>query len=216
MAEKTSHHKIHEKKTGIVVLLTAVAMVTEIFFGYWTQSMALLADGYHMASHVLALGLSWLAYYFSRKYASSDKYTFNKKKLLSFSGFTSAILLLIVAITMAFESFLRLITPMEINFKDAIYVAIIGLIVNIICAFILHHKHEHSDYNIRSAYLHVLADALTSIMAIIALTLGLYFNLYSLDAITGIISSIVITKWAIGLIKNSGKEIIEFVKKTKH
>jgi len=212
MVEKINHHKVHENKTGIVVLLTAIAMVTEILFGYWTQSMALLADGYHMASHVLAIGLAWVAYFFSRKYASSDKYTFNKKKLLSLSGFTSAILLLIVAITMAFESFLRLITPMEINFKDAIYVAIIGLIVNIICAFILHHKHEHSDYNIRSAYLHVLADALTSIMAITALTLGLYFNLFALDAITGIISSIVISKWALGLIKNAGKNIIEFSK----
>jgi cation diffusion facilitator family transporter len=209
-----THHQhtsaIHEKKTRFVVILTAVTMVVEIVAGYLTNSMALLADGYHMASHVFALGLSWLAYILARKYSQTDKISFRKEKLLALSGFTSAIGLQIVAIVMGIQSFDRLFNPVKIMFKEAIFVAIIGLIVNVVSAFALHHKKEHSDHNIRSAYLHVLADGLTSITAIIALTVGLFYNLYWLDSISGILSSIVITKWAIELIRDSGKELIEY------
>lgn len=203
----------HENKTRIVVILTAVTMVLEIFFGYWTNSMALLADGYHMSSHAFALGLSWLAYFIARKYAQSDKTSFKKDKLLALSGFTSALALQAVAIVMVIQSVERFINPLTIKFSEAIFVAVIGLVVNVVSAFVLHHKKEHSDHNIRSAYLHVLADGLTSVTAIIALTVGLMYNIYSLDAVSGIISSVVITKWAFGLIRDSGKELIEFKRK---
>jgi cation diffusion facilitator family transporter len=212
--ETGDHHKdysvIHESKTRIVVILTAVTMVLEIFFGYWTNSMALLADGYHMSSHAFALGLSWLAYIFSRKYAQAENISFKKEKLLALSGFTSAIALQVVAIVMIIQSVDRFIHPLTIKFSEAIFVAVTGLLVNVISAVVLHHKKEHSDHNIRSAYLHVIADGLTSVTAIIALTVGLYYNIYSLDAISGIISSAVITKWAVELIRDSGKELIDF------
>lgn len=202
----------HERKTLIVVILTAVTMVVEIAFGYWTNSMALLADGYHMSSHVFALGLSWLAYIFARKYAQSEKISFSKEKLLALSGFTSAIMLQAIAIIMAVQSIGRLINPVTIKFSEAIFVAVTGLLVNGVSAFVLHHKKEDSDHNIRSAYLHVLADGLTSIAAIIALTAGMFFNWYSLDAISGILSSVIITKWSVDLLRNSGRDLIEFKK----
>lgn len=207
------HSLIHESKTRIVVILTAVTMVLEITFGYWTNSMALLADGYHMSSHVLALGLSWIAYVLARKYSDSDKCTFQKEKLLALSGFSSAIMLQIIAVVMAVESFQRLIDPLPIKFEEAILVAVIGLIVNALSAVFLHHDHAHTDHNIRSAYLHVIADGLTSVTAIIALTAGMFYRLYSLDAISGLISSIVITRWALQLIKNSGKTLVDFKSK---
>lgn len=127
-------------------------MVVEIFYGYWTNSMALLADGWHMASHVFALGLTWIAYYITRKYSTTDNYSFSESKLLALSGFTSAVVLFIVAIFMAIESFQRLLNPVEILFSEAIIVAIIGLFVNGISAIFLHHDHEHHDHNIHSAY----------------------------------------------------------------
>ena len=207
------HSRDHEQRTRWVVYLTAVTMVVEIVFGYWTNSMALLADGWHMASHVFALGLSWIAYVVARRYAESDIFSFNRKKLLALSGFSSAVVLQIVAIIMAIESIDRFLHPLAIKFDEAIYVAIIGLGVNGLSAFFLHHEHEHHDHNIRSAYLHVLADGLTSLTAIVALLAGKYFNFYSLDSISGIISSVVITKWAIDLMKGSGRELIDFKRK---
>lgn len=200
----------HEQRTRWVVYLTAITMVVEISYGYWTNSMALLADGYHMASHVFALGLAWVTYVVSRKYAKTEKSSFSKSKLLALSGFSSAIMLLVVAITMAIESVQRFINPLEIKFEEAIIVAIIGLIVNALSAVFLHDKHENHDHNMRSAYLHVLADGLTSVTAIIALTAGMFYKLYALDSISGILSSIIITKWSLSLILNSGKELIDF------
>lgn len=208
-----SHQHSHEIRTRFVVILTFVTMVVEIVFGYWTNSMALLADGFHMSSHTFALGLSWMAYFVVRKYAASESISFNKEKILALSGFTSALVLLFIAVLMAVQSVGRLLDPVEIRFSEAILVAIIGLVVNVISAFALHHHEEHADHNIRSAYLHVLADGLTSVTAIIALIAGMYFQLFSLDAISGIISAVVITRWAIGLIRNSGKELIEFRRK---
>lgn len=209
------HSQSHEKVTRWVLYLTAITMVVEIFFGYWTNSMALLTDGFHMASHVFALGLAWIAYFLSRKYSQSADFSFSKKKLLALSGFTGAVILLVFAVLMAFEAINRLIHPLEIRFGEAIIVAVIGLIVNGVCALFLHHGHKNHDHNIRSAYLHVLADGLTSIAAIIALTAGMFYNLYSLDSISGIISSVVITKWAIDLIKGSGKDLIDFKTSSK-
>lgn len=215
-AEEHSHSHDHshtnEQRTKWVVILTAITMVVEITFGYWTNSMALLADGWHMASHVFALGLTWIAYFVARKYSETENYSFSKTKLLALSGFTSAVVLQIVAIIMAIESFNRLLNPVEILFSQAIIVAVVGLIVNGVSALFLHHGHEHHDHNIRSAYLHVLADGLTSLTAIIALVAGMIWNIYWLDCLSGIISSIVITKWAIDLMKGSGKDLIDFRK----
>lgn len=203
----------NERKMLWVVIITALTMVTEITFGYWTNSMALLADGWHMATHTLALSLAWIAYFVSRKYAQNDKISFDKDKLLSLSGFTSAILLLVIAVFMAIESVDRMINPVKIMFSQAIIIAIIGLIINVICAFVLgYNQGDKQDYNIRSAYLHVLADALTSVAAIIALVCGMLWKIYWLDALSGIISSVIITKWSIGLIFNSGKSLINFHK----
>ena len=203
-----SHH--HEKNTRWVVILTIATMLLEIGFGYYSNSMALTAEGWHMSTHVFAIGLTWLAYFFTRKYAQHERISFEKNKLLALSGFTSAIVLQIIAVIMALESIERLIHPLPIKFIEAIFVAIIGLVVNGLSAILLHHDHEHSDHNIRAAYLHVLADGLTSVTAIIALSAGMYFNIYWLDALSGIIGSVVITSWAVQLIKGSGSELIGF------
>lgn len=210
-----NHIHTNEQKTKWVVLLTAVTMVVEIGFGYWTNSMALLADGWHMASHVFALGLTWVAYYVARKYSQTENHSFSKDKLLALSGYTSAVALLIVAVLMAVESVHRLMNPVDIFFREAIIVAVVGLIVNALSAVFLHHDHEHRDHNIHSAYLHVLADGLTSVTAIIALTIGMFWQMYWLDCLSGIISSVVITKWAIDLMKGSGKDLIDY-KKRQH
>lgn len=211
---ETEHTHINERQTRRVVYLTAAMMLVEIGFGYITNSMALLADGWHMASHVFAIGLTWIAYIISRKYAESEEFSFAQKKLLALSGFTSAVVLQIVAVLMAYESVVRLFNPLPIRFGEAIFVAVIGLLVNAVCAFFLHDNHDH-DHNIRSAYWHVLADGLTSITAIAALVVGMFYNIFTLDSVSGIISSIIISKWAIDLISGSGKELVDFSKGQK-
>jgi cation diffusion facilitator family transporter len=205
-----SHTHIYERKTKWVVYLTAITMVAEIGFGFYTNSMALLADGFHMSTHAFALGLAWLAYVMSRKYSNHSKFSFSGDKLLSLSGYSSALFLVVIAVLMAVESINRLLNPLVIKFGEAIFVAAIGLTVNVLSAIILHHDERHADHNIRAAYLHVIADGLTSITAIIALVGGMLWNIYSLDAISGILSSIIITKWSIDLIRNSGKDLIDF------
>ena len=205
------NHK-NETRSKLVVLITAVTMVLEIFFGYWTNSMALLADGWHMATHVFALALTWLAYFVARKYANTEKYTFDGKKLLSLSGFVSAVSLLVVAVFISIESVSRLLNPLEIQFREAIIVAVLGLIVNLVSAFVLHGGHD-DDHNIRAAYFHVLADALTSIAAIFALTAGIIWKIYWLDCVVGIVGAIVITKWALSLMWNAGLELVDYKKK---
>ncbi len=211
-----THVHINERKTRWVVYLTAFTMVLEIAFGYYTNSMALLADGFHMSTHAFALGLAWIAYVISRRYSNHSKFSFSGDKLLSLSGHTSAVFLLAIAVYMAIESIDRLLNPLVIRFGEAIFVASIGLVVNVVSAFILHHEEHHSDHNIKAAYMHVIADALTSVTAIIALAGGMIWNIYSLDAISGILSSIIITKWSVDLIRNSGKDLIEFVRKETH
>jgi len=215
MGHNHDHNCAHENETRskIVVFITAITMVLEIFFGYWTNSMALLADGWHMASHVFALGLSWLAYFIARKYADSKKYTFDRKKLLSLSGFINAIALLIVAVLISVESVSKLFNPLEIMFREAMIVAVIGLFVNILSAYILHGGRK-DDNNIRAAYFHVLADALTSIGAIAALTAGIIWNIQWLDRVIGLVGALVITKWALSLIWSSGKDLVDFNVKT--
>ena len=199
----------YEKKTRMVVFLTAITMTVEIFFGLRTNSMALLADGIHMASHVLALGLSWIAYIIVRKINRQNSFSGDSDKILSLSGYSSGLMLLIFAFVILVEAFQRILNPSEILYREAILVATIGLAVNIASAFILHHDHEHSDHNIRAAYLHVIADALTSITAIIGLTAALIWNIIWLDAIVGMLGSFVIIRWSISLMKDSGSALLD-------
>ena len=205
----TEHKHSHEKKTLWVVLLTAVTMVVEIIFGLTTKSMALLADGIHMGSHVLAIGLSWVAYIVVRKVSRSEKFNGNSEKILSLSGYSSGLLLLIFAFVIMVEAIQRFYYPVDIVYKEAILVATIGLVVNIASAFLLHHDHEHSDHNIRAAYLHVIADALTSLSAILGLTAAMIWDIPFIDTIAAIISSLVIIKWSVGLLKQSGAALLD-------
>lgn len=199
----------YENKTMWVVLLTAITMVVEIIFGLTTKSMALLADGIHMGSHVLAIGLSWVAYIIVRKVSKNDSFKGNSNKILSLSGYSSGLMLLIFAVVIMVEAVQRFYNPVEIVYKEAILVAIIGLAVNIASAFLLHHDHEHSDHNIKAAYLHVLADALTSVSAIIGLTAAMIWEIPFIDTIAALISSLVIIKWSVGLLKDSGKVLLD-------
>lgn len=192
-----------------VVMLTAITMVLEIIFGLTTKSMALLADGIHMGSHVLAIGLSWLAYVVVRKVSKSEKFTGNTGKILSLSGYSSGLILLIFAFVIIVEAVQRFQNPVEIFYQEAILVASIGLIVNIASAFLLHHDSKHSDHNIRAAYMHVIADALTSVSAIIGLSAAMIWDIPFIDTIAALLSSLVIIKWSIGLLKESGKDLID-------
>ncbi len=209
---KTMQNHKHEKKTRWVVLLTFVTMIVEILFGITTNSMALLADGIHMGSHVLAIGLSWLAYVIVRRIAGSEKFNGNSNKILSLSGYSSGLMLLIFAVVILVEAVQRFINPAEIIYKDAILIAIIGLVVNVVSAFLLHHDHEHSDHNIRAAYLHVLADALTSLAAIVGLLVAMIWDIAYIDTIVAIVSSLVIIKWSVGLLKDSGSVLLDIEK----
>ncbi|MFZ5431558.1 MAG: cation diffusion facilitator family transporter [Bacteroidota bacterium] len=206
------HQHSYERKTMWVVLLTAVTMVVEIYFGITTRSMALLADGIHMGSHVLAIGMSWIAYILVRRLSGKRTFRGNADKILSLSGYSSGLMLLIFAFVIIFEAIQRFIQPVDINYREAIGIAIIGLIVNIVSAFMLHHDHEHSDHNIRAAYLHVIADALTSLSAIIGLTAAMIWDIPFIDTIAAVISSLVIIKWSVGLLKDSGKVLLDIDK----
>jgi len=212
----TEHKNKLENKTMWVVLLTAITMVVEIIFGLTTKSMALLADGIHMGSHVLAIGLSWAAYIIVRKVSKSEKFKGNSDKILSLSGYSSGLMLLIFAVVIMIEAVQRFYNPVDIFYKEAILVAIIGLIVNIVSAFLLHHGHEHSDHNIRAAYLHVIADALTSVSAILVLVAAMIWDIPFIDTIAAIISSFVIVKWSIGLLRDSGKVLLDIEHEHHH
>ena len=213
-----------ETRTLIIVVVTAIMMVIEISTGLITGSMALLADGLHMASHTVALGISVFAYVISRRMASDRRFAFGVGKINSLAGFASAILLLGFASTMAIESADRLINPVAIVFEQAIIVAVVGLVVNGFSAWFListphehihSHGHEHAnehghhDHNLRGAYLHVLADALTSILAILALVAGKYMGASWLDPTMGIVGAILVTRWSYGLIRETGKVLLD-------
>jgi len=206
----------YENKTMWVVLLTAITMVVEIIFGLTTKSMALLADGIHMGSHVFAIGLSWVAYIIVRKVSKSERFKGNSDKILSLSGYSSGLMLLIFAVVIMVEAVQRFYNPVDIVYKEAISVAIIGLIVNIASAFLLHHDHEHSDHNIKAAYLHVVADALTSVSAILGLLAAMVWDIPFIDTIAAIISSFVIVRWSIGLLKDSGKVLLDMKHENYH
>ena len=199
----------NERKTLWVVLLTAVTMLVEIFFGWTTNSMALLADGIHMGSHVFAIGLSWLAYITVRKLTVKESFTGNRSKILSLSGYSSGLILLLFAVFIIIEAFERFFVPQTIAYNEAIVVAVIGLIVNLISAVLLHQEHGESDHNIKAAYLHVLADALTSVSAIVGLIAVRTWDIPFIDPVVAILSSAVIIKWSVGLLKSSGKALID-------
>jgi len=210
----------NQNKTIIVIIISAVMMFAEILAGLLYGSMALLSDGIHMGTHVLALMITLFAYIITKKQAKNTKFTFGTGKIGVLGGYTSAIALLIAAFVMVGESVHRLFNPVEIGFNISISVAIIGLIVNFVSAIILkddhghshgHEHHEHKeDHNLKAAYLHVIADALTSVGAIIALLGAKYMNLIWLDPIVGIVGAFIIVKWGIGLLKTTGMILVDY------
>ncbi|AZL75768.1 CDF family Co(II)/Ni(II) efflux transporter DmeF [Pseudomonas oryziphila] len=210
-----------ERKTRLAVWLTAVMMVAEIAGGWFFNSMALLADGWHMSSHALALGLSLLAYAAARRYAGDHRFAFGTWKIEILGGYSSALLLLGVAALMAFQSVERLLTPGAIHYDEAIFIAVIGLAVNLICAWLLrddhthHHEHAHEhghhhhDLNLRSAYLHVIADAATSVLAIVALVAGKLWGAGWLDPVMGLVGALLVALWAKGLLRDTGRVLLD-------
>ncbi len=236
MATQTSghcrlSHQFHtsnlgaERKTRLAVWLTAVMMVAEIAGGWFFNSMALLADGWHMSSHALALGLSLLAYAAARRYAGDRRFAFGTWKIEILGGYSSALLLLGVAGLMAFQSVERLLAPGPIHYDEAIFIAVIGLAVNLICAWLLRgdhthhhdhghdhhhgHGHHHQDLNLRSAYLHVIADAATSVLAIIALLAGKLWGAGWLDPVMGLVGAVLVAVWARGLLRDTGRVLLD-------
>jgi cation diffusion facilitator family transporter len=218
-----SHHDRHERRTWFVVALTAVMMVGEITVGWLSGSMALLADGWHMATHAAALGIAGLAYLFARRQAGNSRFTFGTGKFGDLAAFSSAIILAMIAVQIAYESVMRLIHPVPIAYGEAIAVAALGLCVNLASAWLLrddhdHHHgdghshadgHHHHDNNLRAAFVHVMADAATSVLAIAALVVAMVSQWVWADPAVGIVGSLVIASWAVGLIRASGAVLLD-------
>jgi cation diffusion facilitator family transporter len=217
-----SHRQhVNERRTWWVIMLTVSTMVLEIVSGLVFGSMSLLADGWHMASHASAMGITAMAYYLARKHKDNPEFTFGTGKVGDLAGYSSALMLLIIAVFMAFASIRRIIRPVDIHFAEAIGVAVVGLVVNLASASILyersphthddhgHHHHHHHDHNLRAAYFHVLADALTSILAIAALGLGMLWGWSFLDPVMGIVGALLISHWAAGLMRESGGVLLD-------
>ena len=213
-------HEKGEKRTKQVFALTAITMIAEIIAGMVYGSMALLADGWHMGTHAAAFIISIFAYRYTRKHSQDKRFTFGTGKVSVLGGFASAVALAVVALVMAIESIQRFINPLVIQFNEAIIIAVFGLIINIVCAVLLYGGHDHDfehdhshqqhhDHNLRAAYLHVLADALTSILAIIALTFGKYFGWSWLDSLMGIVGAFMITRWSYGLLKDTSSILLD-------
>ncbi|MGV1790879.1 CDF family Co(II)/Ni(II) efflux transporter DmeF [Rhizobium sp. A37_96] len=233
-----SDHERNERRIRLVIALTAVMMVVEIGAGTIYGSMALLADGWHMSTHVSAMLISALAYLYARRHAHNARFTFGTGKLGDLAGFASAIVLALIALIMGWESVLRLLDPVAINFREAIAIAVVGLVVNLVSAWLLrddhghHHGHSHAhahayghehdddhhhdhsggrDNNLRSVYVHVIADAMTSVLAIVALLLGSRFGWTFLDPVMGIVGGLVILQWAWSLLRMSGAVLLDFI-----
>lgn len=221
--------KSAEHRTLIVIVITLVTMAVEIAAGIAFGSMALLADGLHMGSHASALAISVFAYYYTRRHAKDARFNFGTGKVSSLAGFASAVVLVLFALVMAWESVARFISPVAIGFDQAIFVAVLGLIVNGICLLILGghghshgrsrreddggdrdgHAHEHPDHNFRSAYLHVAADALTSVLAIFALLAGKYLRQGWLDPFMGVVGAALVVRWSWGLLHASARVLLD-------
>ena len=227
-----SNHQRNERKVWLVIALTASMMLVEIVAGTLYGSMALVADGWHMSTHAGAMLIAVLAYRFARRHAGNPRFTFGTGKLGDLAGFASAIVLALVALLIGWESLVRLTQPIHIDFNQAIAVAVVGLGVNLVCAWLLkddhshhgHHHHGHGhhhsndehhapgkgrDNNLRAAYLHVLADALTSVLAIVALLLGRSYGWTWADPAMGVVGALVIARWSWGLIRDSGSVLLD-------
>lgn len=222
-------HDDNARRTLWVVALTAVMMVGEIAAGYLTGSMALLADGFHMATHAGALSVAAGAYVFARRHSGTGRFSFGSGKVGDLAGFASALVLGIIALGIGVESVLRLLQPSHVDFGTATWIAVVGLLVNIASAFLLggghahghehgHHHHDHHhhghgahghDNNLRSAYMHVLADALTSVLAIAALLAGRYLGWVWMDAAMGIVGAVVIARWSWGLMRDTAAILLD-------
>lgn len=227
-------HRDHERRMGRVLALNSLMMIAEIAGGLVLGSMALLADGFHMATHVIAMGISSLAYIYARRHAHDPRYSFGTGKVSDLAGFTSAILLVFVTLYVLYESVARLITPTPIIYKQAIWIALIGLVVNVVSTFLLHvredkhdhnhhdhfpaqmheHKHQHKhsshhDNNFRSAYLHVIADAFTAFAAVIALCCGAWFGWQWMDPAMGIVGVGVILSWVWTLLRDTSMVLLD-------
>ncbi|SPE34496.1 Cation diffusion facilitator family transporter [Burkholderiales bacterium] len=212
-----------ERGTRAVMWITAAMMMVEIAAGWGYNSMALLADGLHMSSHAVAIGLSAFAYAAARRHSADRRFAFGTWKIEVLGGFASAMLLVAFAALMLAGSVERLINPAPIHYEDAIVIAALGLLVNLVCAFILgaahhgehgerhdhHHPGHHHDLNLRSAYVHVVADAATSVLAIVALAGGLHYGLAWLDPATGMVGAVVVALWAKRLIADTGKVLLD-------
>jgi cation diffusion facilitator family transporter len=215
-------HLRNERRTWFVVAITAIMMVGEIAAGSYFGSMALLADGWHMATHAAALGIAAVAYLFARRQARDSRFTFGTGKFGDLAAFSSAIILAMIAVQVAYESAVRLVHPVPIAYGEAILVAALGLGVNLVSAWLLRdthdhdhhdrdhsHGHHHRDNNLRAAYVHVLADAATSILAILALVTAMLLQWVWADPAVGIVGSLVIASWAYGLIRGSGAVLLD-------
>lgn len=221
-----SHNHKGEKRTFYVLVLTLVTMIVEISAGTLFGSMALLADGWHMGTHAAAFCITLFAYRYAKQHANSKRFSFGTGKVSVLGGFTSAIALGMVALMMMVESVHRLFNPESIQFNEAILVAVIGLVVNLASMLLLqdqhhhghdhhhgeqrgHHHEHHHDHNLTAAYFHVLADTLTSLLAIIALTIGKFYGWIWLDAVMGIVGALVIGKWTLGLMKQTAPVLLD-------
>ncbi|MFV0490859.1 MAG: CDF family Co(II)/Ni(II) efflux transporter DmeF [Pseudorhodobacter sp.] len=222
------NHQRNERRTWLVIAITATMMVVEITAGTLFGSMALVADGWHMSTHAGAMLIAALAYSFARRNARNPRFSFGTGKLGDLAGFASAVVLALIALLIGWESLVRLTNPVEISFPQAISVAVIGLVVNLVCAWLLrddhhhHHGHGHHDHghhhhghttdnNLRAAYLHVLADALTSVLAIAALIMGSLYGWNWMDPTMGIIGGLVIARWSWGLIRDTGRVLLDYI-----
>lgn len=210
------HSEESEHNTWRVIWLTIVMMVIEIGAGLLYGSMALLADGWHMGTHAAALGITVFAYRYARLHEYDQCYTFGTGKVSALGGFTSAIVLVIVAILMLIESLHRVFSPVVIHFNEAILVALVGLVVNLVSAMLLqHHDHHdehhyhHTDQNLRAAYLHVITDALTSLLAIVALIAGKAFGWVWMDPVMGIVGAVIIARWSYGLLRDTSQILLD-------
>ncbi|MDT8350203.1 CDF family Co(II)/Ni(II) efflux transporter DmeF [Roseomonas mucosa] len=219
-------HARNERRTWFVIALTATMMVVEIVAGGIFGSMALVADGWHMSTHAAAMLIAALAYFYARRNARNRRFTFGTGKLGDLAGFSSAIVLAMIALLIGWESVLRLHAPVPIDFPQAIAVAVIGLAVNLASAWLLrdgHHHHGHGhghghdhhhhghDNNLRAAYVHVLADALTSVLAIVALGAGSLYGWLWLDPVMGVVGALVIARWSWSLIRDAGRVLLDYL-----
>jgi cation diffusion facilitator family transporter len=258
--DEEEHNRSGERRTRWVVFITLLMMIGELVVGWLTDSVALQADGWHMGTHVGALGLTLAAYWYARRHAGNDAFSFGTGKVYALAGYTSGVVLAIVALLLAVEGVEHLATPETVNYNESLPVAILGLIVNLTCAALLgqghhygdghghghshghgeshghghgHHAHAHDhdhdhernregpqagtlDFNMRAAYIHIMADAFTSLLAIVALGLGKFAGLWYLDPAMGLVGGFVITLWSISLCRQASRQLLDVVSSTKH